>query len=139
MRRNRVVAIRFDPLNLGTFGVFVDGDGDGVRQTDVDNGIDVPLDGTGTASIAQYFAAVAVRVATDVPAPDDNGVVAADSDPVRIGNSNFLSLHPIGTSTSGTIYLAGEGGTQVCVRVFGATGRVRVLWFNRGGGVWRQE
>jgi hypothetical protein len=137
IRRNRAVALRFDPDQVGRFGIYLDGDGDGVLQQDIDDGIDVPLDAE--TDIADIFPLVAFHVPITIPAPDGNGVIAADSDPVRIGNSNFLSFGPLGTATSGTVYLAGRAGTQMCVRVTGATARVRVLRFDRNSGLWRQD
>lgn len=135
VRRNRVVAMRFDPDDLGRFGVYVDGDADGVRQRDVDDRIDVAVDAE--ARIGDYFDLASFYVPLPVIAPD-GGAIEAASDPIRIGSTNFLSFNPAGTSTSGTIYLAGRDGSQVCVRVFGATGRVRVLWFDRARRTWRQ-
>lgn len=137
VRRNRSVALRFDPGDLGRYAAFVDGDGDGVLQTDIDRGIDPPLEAGG--HLQGLFAAVALRVASTLPAPDGAGMIAADSDPVRIGNTNLVSFSPLGSSTSGTIYLAARDGSQMCVRLLGATGRVRVLWFDRASSTWRHE
>jgi hypothetical protein len=137
LRRNRAVAMRFDPDELGRFGSFVDGDGDGVLQQDIDGAVDPRLEED--AHVSQLFSLVSFDVPIDVPAPDGQGTIAARSDPVRIGNSNLLSFSPLGTSTSGTIYLAGRAGTQVCVRVLGVTGRIRVLRFDRATGAWRQD
>jgi Tfp pilus assembly protein FimT len=137
LRRNRAIALRFDPDDMGRVGTFADGDGDGISQQDVDQNIDSSLEPS--THVSQMFPLVSFHVPIAVPAPDGNGVIAADSDPIRIGNSNFVSLSPTGTATSGTIYLAGRDGTQVCVRVFGATGRVRVLRFDRTAAQWRQD
>lgn len=137
VRRNRSVALRFDPDDLGRYAAFVDGDGDGVLQTDIDRGIDPPLEAGG--HLQGLFAAVALRVASTLPAPDGAGMIAADSDPVRIGSTNLVSFSPLGSSTSGTIYLAARDGSQMCVRLLGATGRVRVLWFDRASSTWRHE
>ena len=137
IRRNRYVAMRFDPEDLGLYATFVDGDGDGVLQNDVSNGVDPALDRE--ARVTDNFAAVSFRVPVDVPSPDGGAVIAADSDPIRIGKSNFVTFSPLGTSTSGTIYLAGRGGTQLCVRIFGATGRIRVMRFDPGTASWRQD
>ena len=137
IRRNRYVAMRFDPDDIGLYATFVDGDGDGVLQSDVSNGVDAALDRE--ARVADNFASVAFRVPIDVPSPDGGGVIAAESDPIRIGKSNFVTFSPLGTSTSGTIYLAGRGGTQLCVRIFGATGRIRVMRFDPGTAKWRQD
>jgi hypothetical protein len=137
LRRNRTVAMRFDPDDLGRLEPYVDGDGDGVRQQDITDGIDVPLEPE--AHVSQYFQAVAFRIPAAVPEPDGGGVINANADPVRIGNTDLLSFSPVSTSTSGTIYLAGRGGTQVCVRILGTTGRVRVLRFDQSSGIWRPD
>jgi hypothetical protein len=137
LRRNTTVALRFDPGDVGRLRVYVDGDGDGVLQRDVDSGVDVPL-GPDTR-VSDDVADVAVRITRDIPDPDGRGTLVAGSDPVRLGSSNFLSFGPLGGATSGTIYLAGRDGTQVCVRVLGATGRVRVLRFDVAGRAWRQD
>jgi type II secretory pathway pseudopilin PulG len=135
VRRNQVVAMRLDPDDLGKYATYVDGDGDGVRQRDIEDAIDPAIESE--AHVAHYFALAAVKVPLPVPGPDGD-MIEASSDPIRIGSTNFLSFSPTGASTSGTIYLAGADGTQVCVRVFGGTGRVRVLWFDRARRTWRQ-
>jgi hypothetical protein len=137
IRRNRSIAMRFDADDLGRIASYVDGDGDGVLEHDIARGIDVRVGQDG--HVEHYFAMVSVAVPVSIPAPDGHGTIAAHSDPVRIGNSNLLSFTPLGSSTSGTIYLAGHAGTQACVRVFGATGRVRVLVFDRASGAWRHD
>lgn len=137
LKRNTSVAMRFDPVSLGLVATYVDGDGDGIRQADVDNGIDRAV--SPDFRIVDLFAGVTTRIARDVSNPDGGGVMAAGSDPIRLGSSNFLTFGPTGSATSGTIYLAGQDGPQVCVRVFGATGRVRVLWFDPSTGTWRHD
>lgn len=137
VRRNRVVAMRFDPDDLGRYGAYVDGDGDGVLQADIDGNIDRPLEAI--SHLAYFFSTVALRVAIPLPLPEDGGMLAADSDPIRIGNTNLISFSPLGSSTSGTLYLAGSNGSQMCVRLLGTTGRIRVLWFDRASATWRQE
>ena len=49
---------------------------------------------------------------------------------MRIGRSRILTFTPIGTATSGTLYLRGRGSIQFAVRVLGATGRTRVLRYD---------
>jgi hypothetical protein len=137
LKRNVAVAIRFDPADLGRFGAYIDGDADGVRQSDVDDGTDSVLLGEGR--LADVFESVAFRIRSDVPDPDGGGTLAGGSDPLRLGPTNFLSFNPIGSCTSGTIYLAAATGPQMAVRVMGATGRLRVLWFDQAGQRWREE
>src|SRR5689334_24679855 len=50
---------------------------------------------------------------------------------LRIGNTSLLVFSPLGSSTSGTLYVAAHRGPQMAIRVFGATGRVRVLMLDR--------
>ena len=48
-----------------------------------------------------------------------------------IGPAKILTMSPDGTATSGTLYLRGAR-SQYAVRVLGATGRTRVLKYDRG-------
>ena len=137
IRRNRMVAMRFDPEDPGRTAIYVDQDGDGVLESDIADGTDLQIEAE--THLSEKFAGVAFGVPIDVPAPDGVGVIPGGSDPVRIGNSNLLSFGPLGTATSGTLYLAGRGGSQVCVRVLGVTGRVRVLVYQRARGQWQLE
>jgi hypothetical protein len=137
VRRNRMVALRFDSVDVGRFQAYVDGDGDGVLQRDIDQGVDTSIETS--ARLTDYFANVTLRVAAAVPAPDGAGWIPAGTDPVRIGGTSLLSFSPLGTATSGSIYLASNGGLQFCVRVLGSTGRVRVMWFDVASGSWRQD
>lgn len=137
VRRNVVVSMRFDPDNPGRVGVFADGDGDGVLQRDIDQGIDYRL--APDAALSDHVGSVDVRIARDVPDPDGSGTLRAGSDPVRLGATNLLSLTPLGTATSGTVYLSGASGPQMAIRVLGATGRMRVLWFDQARRTWRED
>jgi type II secretory pathway pseudopilin PulG len=137
IRRNRMVAMHFDPDVVGRMTPYADGDGDGVLQNDIDRGVDTPIEMSG--HLSDYFAGVSLLVRSDVPSPDGSDTVAGESDPVRIGSTNVLSFSPLGSATSGTIYLAARAGPQMCVRVLGGTGRVRVLWFDVASGAWRQD
>jgi Tfp pilus assembly protein FimT len=137
LKRSAAVAVRFDPSRIGLMATYADGDGDGVRQADVDSGIDPAL--TPEFEWDDVASGVTFQIARDVPSPDASGWLAAGSDPIRLGSTNFLTLSPGGSASSGTLYLAGRGGPQVCVRIFGATGRVRVLWFDPASNAWRQD
>ena len=137
LRRNRAVAVRFDPNDVGLLATFADGDGDGVLQTDIDRGVDPEI--ASAVRLSDQFESVSLRVAVDVPTPDGSGTIAAGSDPIRLGNTNLLTFTPLGNATSGTLYLAARAGPQMCVRVLGATGRVRVLWFDQANRSWRQD
>ena len=112
--RSAHVALRFDESLSGiTFQMFVDGNRNGVRTSDIASRVDPPLDAP--ASLSDLFPGVAIAVSGE-----------AGTDPIRIGSSNLLSFTPLGTSTSGAIYVRGRDGSQFAIRVLGATGRARV-------------
>jgi type II secretory pathway pseudopilin PulG len=117
-----------------SYSVHLDGNGDGVRQQDVDRGIDPAL--RGPERLPAHFPGVDFGAGEGVPAPDA-GSTPPGSDPIRIGNTNLLTFTPLGTATPGSLYLRGSGGTQYVVRVFGETGRVRILAFQPVTGRWR--
>ena len=137
LKRNAMVAVRFDPANLDLFRVYADGDGDGVSQTDIDAATDPPL--TPAQHLSDFARAVVLRVRDEVPEPDGGGTIAAGTDPLRIGPTSILSFSPLGSATGGTIYLAGVDGPQMAIRIFGATGRIRVLEFDRASAQWRER
>ena len=122
--RSANVALRFDERPSGiTFRMFADGNRNGVRTTDITSGVDQPLDPP--ASLSDLFPGVAIAV---------SGV--AGDDPIRIGSSNLLSFTPVGTATAGSIYVRGRDGSQFVVRILGATGRVRVQYYDPRTAAW---
>jgi len=127
-------AIRFERRDGDVqFAVYADGNDNGVRSTDIEEGIDrlvagpIPLTG----------GAPGVRVAINpgVPAlPPDHGDLTGD--PIRFGRSDMLSFSPLGSATPGTFYLAGDH-AQAAVRVTGGSARVRLMVWR--GGRWIQR
>ena len=120
--RSATVALRFLSTQPdATIQMFVDGNGNGVRTADIASGVDLPLDLP--VRLSELFSDVAIGAA-------DGG------DPIRIGNTNLMSFTPIGTATAGTIFVRGDDGSQMSVRVFGATGRTRVLRYDPRSREW---
>jgi len=116
--RSAHVALRFVEDRSGiSFQTFVDDNQNGVRTGDIAAAIDRPLDAP--ARLRDLFPGVDIDIAPEL-----------GSDPLRIGLSNLLSFTPLGTATPGTIYVRGRDGTQLAVRVLGATARTRVLRYD---------
>jgi hypothetical protein len=136
LKRNVAVALRIDPDDLDRIGVYADGDGDGVLQSDIDRGTDVAIEPERHLS---DYTSIVLRIAQEVPEPGTGTVLPAGSDPLRIGRSSLLSFSPLGSGTSGTLYLAGTEGPQMAVRLMGATGRTRVLRFDGATRQWRED
>jgi Tfp pilus assembly protein FimT len=108
--RSTTVALRFSREGEAiSFAVYVDGNGNGVRSVEIASGEDTLLDGP--VSLSHMFPGVIVES-------------------ISLGVSAILSFTPAGTSSSGTVYLRGRDGTRYAVRVFGATGRTRVLRYD---------
>jgi len=112
--RAATVALRFDEGAADVaFQMFVDGNRNGVRTRDIAARIDEELDAP--MRLSDLFPGVAIAASG-----------GAGSDPLRVGASNLLSFSPLGTATSGSVFVRGRDGTQFAIRILGATGRVRV-------------
>ncbi len=138
LSRNADVAVRFGDAEEGyPFAFFVDGNANGVLERDIADGIDVPI--RSPDRLEDHFRGVTLRVVESVPSVEATDVVAAGSDPLRIGRSHLVSFSPTGMCTSGSIFVAGQSAPQAAVRMLGVTGRLRVLWFDRASRSWRTD
>ena len=108
-----------------------DGNGNGLRRAEIQSGTDPCEDGP--FDIGQLFPGVAIDVDATIRGPAGE---PPNADPVRFGNANLVSFSPVGTCTSGSLYLRSRGGTQYAVRILGGSGRLRVLRYERTG--WRE-
>lgn len=136
LKRARAVAVRVELAGGRTqLQLFMDGDGDGIRQADVDAGIDPPL--APREYLDVHSRGITLRINQPVVDPGTGVDIPADRDPLRIGNSAFVAFSPMGSATNGTLYVAGHRGPQMAIRVFGGTGRVRLLTFDAQARQWR--
>jgi prepilin-type N-terminal cleavage/methylation domain-containing protein len=135
VRSGVYTAIRFERRDDGTvwYAVYRDGDGDGVRSADIEDGDDTLV--SGPFPLSGGAPGVSVAINPGIPAlPPEHGLLKGD--PVRFGSSDILSFSPLGTATPGTFYLAGDAG-QAAVRVTGGSARVRLMVWR--GGRWRER
>lgn len=102
-----------------TVGIYADGNGNGVRTRDIALGID-PAVGSPMRLDVQF-----PRVVLSLSDPPDPTLTSA-----------LMSFTPVGTSSSGTLYLRGRDGSRYAVRVLGATGRTRVLRYDAASRTW---
>jgi Tfp pilus assembly protein FimT len=135
LKQGRSVAARIEIVgNRTQMQLFADGNGDGVLQRDIDRGIDLPL--APREWLDDQARDIALRVNQDTTDVTGSATLKAGDDPLRIGNTALVSFSPLGSATSGTLYVAAHRGPQMAVRVFGATGRVRVLMFDAQSRQW---
>lgn len=135
LKRGRAVALRIEIVGERTkFQLFADGNGNGVLQRDIDRGLDPPL--TPLQWLDDQARDVTLRVNQPVTDVSGSATLNAGDDPLRIGNTSLLTFSPLGSATNGTLYVAASRGPQMAIRVFGATGRVRVLMFDAQSRQW---
>jgi len=129
LKRARAVALHLEVQGDRTaMRLFADGNGNGVLQRDIDRGIDAPL--TPLVWLDDQARDITLRINQDITDVAGSTTLEPGDDPLRIGNTSLLTFSPVGSATSGTLYVAAQRGPQMAIRVFGATGRVRVLMFD---------
>jgi len=132
------VGIKFREQEAGvfTFSMYRDGDGDGVRTRDIDSGVDPPI---GPPRNLHHLGRRARLGFPLGPAPRDPGNPRRrlPPDPVRFNRSDLASFSPLGGSTPGSIYLTDGRSRLRAVRVFGRTGKVRILRYDVRSETWR--
>jgi hypothetical protein len=133
VRRSRAVGLRFqpDPETDYEFAAFGDGNGNGVRTSEIGDGTDVPLGPV--ERLRDRFPGVSFGL--DGTVPDADGRVGTGEDGLRIGTARILTMSSDGTATSGTLYIRGRRG-QYAIRVLGATGRTRMLQYDPSSRTW---
>ena len=114
-----------------------DGDGDGVRNDDLDKGIDRCVESPRPVVRESRFASIGLP--PDAIVDPDGDALKPTASPVQFGNSRICSFSPIGQSTSGTIYLTNRNGDVYAVRVLGTSAKIRVLRYNRTNGKWESR
>lgn len=136
LRQARSVAVRLEIVaQRARIQLFADGNGNGVSQRDIDRAIDPPL--TPPEYLDQRSRDVSLRINQPIVDVGGTSNLAPGDDPLRIGNSALLAFSPLGGATSGTLYVAAQRGPQMAIRVFGGTGRIRVLMFDAQTRQWR--
>lgn len=147
IRHNHHVGVRFDTRGaLGvddervTWSLYRDGDGDGVRTRDIEDGTDPPVM-VGRA-VARLGASVRFGFPPG-PAPRDPGNPRRRldrlDDPIRFNRSDIASFSPLGGSTPGSVYLTDGRAALAVVRVYNRTGKIRVLVYDPEREIWEDR
>ena len=135
-RRGASVGIRFVADADGVrFRTYVDTNGNGVRTSDITGGVDLPIDEE--TRLGDHFGGVRFELSAATPAIGATAPAGNGADPIRLGVSDILAVTPLGTASSGTLYLRSREGHQAAVRILGATARARIHQFDFQAGRWR--
>jgi len=114
-----------------------DGDGDGVRRSDISNGQDKVVGRV--IVIAAGGAGPGILRNEPVPDPSGRGVLEGDlSDPIRAGRGDIISFSSRGTATPSSVYFTDNVRRMVVLRIYGGTGRINRLSWQSGRDEWKQ-
>ncbi len=139
VRHSTKVGVKFHPSagERWMFTVYRDGDGDGVRTTDIEAGIDPAI---GPPRELAHFGSFVRFGFPPGPAPRDPGDPSRRldrlDDPIRFNRSDIASFSPLGGSTPGSLYLTDGRYLLAVVRLFGRTGKVKVMRYDPEREVW---
>jgi hypothetical protein len=133
--RSADVAVQFTETKDGyRYAVYRDGNRNGVRMRDIEDGIDRRI--APVERLPEQFTGVDFGAIPGLP-PIDAGGTPPGTDSIRLGAGGFATFSAAGTSSSGTVYIRSRRGAQYAVRIFGQTGRTRMLKFDRRTRTWR--
>lgn len=132
--RSADVALRFTATSGGyEFAVYVDGNRNGVFARDIQSGIDARL--SPVERLGDNFVGVEFGALPGLP-PVDSGGTAPGTNPIRLGSSGSASFSALGTSSTGSLYIRGAGSRQYAIRIYGETGKCRILKFDPRSRTW---
>jgi type II secretory pathway pseudopilin PulG len=140
IRLDAEVAVKFFPRPDGsaTWAVYRDGNGDGVRNRDIMDGVDpqvVPPRELEELGRQMRFGFPPGKPARDPG--DPHVLLRSTDDPIRFNQSDLASFGPLGTSTPGSLYLTDGRSRLMAVRVFGRTGKVKIIAYDFDAEVWK--
>jgi type II secretory pathway pseudopilin PulG len=116
------------------YAVYIDGNQNGVRSADIAGGVDPEIQKG--ERLSDLFPGVDFGAVPGLPSVEPGSPPPGD-DPVRFGSTSMAVFSPLGTSTPGSLYIRGRRDVQYAVRLFGQTGKIRVLKFNTRTRMWR--
>jgi hypothetical protein len=130
--RSTTVGLVFDRV-AGRWSVRVcgDGNGNGLRRSDISAGVDRCFDGP--HDLEAMFPGVQVAVDGSIRGPSGE---PPSPDAIRFGASDMASFSPSGSCTAGSLFVRSAGNVQYAVRVAGVTGRTRILRYNAVSQSW---
>jgi len=133
-RFNVKVGVKFRTGEDGTVyhTLFRDGDGDGVRNADIETGVDPPV--RSPRRLAHFDQRIKFGFpATAKPLRDPtNPGKRLDrlGDPIRFNRSDIASFNPRGTATPGSIYLTDGKRYLAAVRINNRSGKITVHYYD---------
>lgn len=123
--------------NNWTYTLYDDGNGNGIANADITSGVDRRYFGPAVTMPLYHIAAIA-QLPKGIRDPDGDPL-NPDDPALQFGRSTICSFSPLGNGTPGTIYISDGIDQLYAVRVFGPSGRVRVLRYDSGKRKWEER
>ncbi len=115
-----------------------DGNGNGLRTAEIERGVDPVVAGPHRLESSHEHVSIGFPPAERIPViPPGPGWIDDLDDPVRFGRSDLVSFSPLGTASSGTIYVTDRRRRLYAVVLYGRSARVRVWRYDTRSGRWR--
>jgi prepilin-type N-terminal cleavage/methylation domain-containing protein len=128
---HRVRGFQFRKIGNGwTWREVADGNGNGLRSAEISRGVDPVL--SQDDALERRVESVTLGIPPGGPfpeAPPGTETLTAADDPVRFGRTDLVSFSPVGSASSGTIYVTDGRSGLYAVVLFGPTARLRVWRF----------
>ncbi|HTY40749.1 MAG TPA: GspH/FimT family pseudopilin [Thermoanaerobaculia bacterium] len=134
--KNRNVGLKFRKNgDRYEWALYADGNGNGVRTAEIASGVDRFLGVT--YPWTRNDVRPGIMTGTRVPDPSSPGhYLDRVDDPIRFNSSDICSFTAMGDATPGSVYLWDAHDGMAVLRVFGATAKVRSLYYRRGERGW---
>ncbi len=114
-----------------------DGNHNGLRSSEIDDGTDRRRSGPHRLGAAVLGARLGLPPAGPFrEIPPGRGWIDERPDPIRFGAADLVAFGPLGTASSGRLYVTDGREALAAVVLFGQTGRIRVWRYDRGSGRW---
>lgn len=140
IRYSANVAVKFRLQDDGaiTFTLYLDGDGDGVRNSDIESGRDPQVAPPRRLRDAGNPVRFGFPPEVEPSHPSDpHRKLDHLEDPIRFNGSDLASFTAIGGATPGTVYLTDGRRELMAVRVQGLTGKITIVRYDRQTDTWK--
>lgn len=129
----------FESDSLGwSWRIVRDGNGNGLRTQEIRDGTDPTVQAPRRVEASVSGVRLGFPPGGPFPAiPPRRGTLVPSADPVRFGSADIVAFSPLGTASSGTLYLTDGQWRLLAVTLFGPSARVRVWSLDAREGRWR--
>ncbi len=123
--------------NNWTYSLYDDGNGNGIANADITKKIDRRY--FGPAVVMPSFRTASISLLPKTIRDPDGDKLQPTDNALQFGVSTICSFSVLGSGTPGTVYISDGVNHLYAVRVYGATGKVRMLRYDDGQQKWEER